>query len=64
MQVSAEEYAAAQPDPVAKFSGPVCGHMNAVRFAVTAVQGGGPGPAGSREGRGECGAKRGMQPAE
>lgn len=27
--VSAEDYAAASPDPVAAFAGPVCGHMNA-----------------------------------
>jgi hypothetical protein len=28
LQVSAEDYLAAKPDPVAKFSGPVCKHMN------------------------------------
>jgi putative heme iron utilization protein len=28
-RVSAGDYAAAAPDPVAQFSGPVCGHMNA-----------------------------------
>ena len=28
VQISAEDYTAAQPDPVAQFSKPVCGHMN------------------------------------
>lgn len=28
-QVSAEDYIAAKPDPVAQFAAPVCGHMNA-----------------------------------
>jgi hypothetical protein len=27
--IKAEDYAAARPDPVAAFAGPVCGHMNA-----------------------------------
>ncbi len=30
VQVSAEEYAAVQPDPITKFSAPVAGHMNEV----------------------------------
>lgn len=29
MQVQSDEYWGAQPDPVAQFSAPVCGHMNA-----------------------------------
>lgn len=29
LQVSAADYAAAKPDPVAAFAAPVCGHMNA-----------------------------------
>lgn len=34
-KVSSAEYAAAKPDPVAAFSAPVCGHMNADHVADT-----------------------------
>lgn len=40
-KVTAEEYAAAQPDPVAPFSGPVCGHMNEDHVVEVMVRGGG-----------------------
>ena len=35
-QVSAEDYLAAKPDPVAQFAAPVCGHMNAGARAAEA----------------------------
>jgi hypothetical protein len=37
VQVSTEEYLAAEPDPVFKFSAPIAGHMNEVRGRWDAV---------------------------
>ena len=36
-QVTSEEYAAAQPDPIAPFSAPVAGHMNDDHADATAA---------------------------
>jgi len=36
-KISAEEYMAANPDPIACFSAPVCGHMNADHAEATAA---------------------------
>lgn len=37
MQVSGKDYTAASPDPVAPFSAPICGHMNADHSDSTAA---------------------------